>query len=133
MEETPAAGDAPEFFSFDTPEDGRRQCRVERLPLPDGRRTAFVIEDVSPGPGRSVVSVVEAVATDLCRRHGVAPADAVWVRQYRAMHGRPPYWERVTFRLAPNGHLYDPQWQLMRPRDWQDLGLPPRGDAGDGG
>ena len=111
-----------ELFPFETPEGARGTCRVERLPLADGR-TAFLVEEVGRR-GRGTPSVVEHVALALCRRHGVPPGRAVWLRRYRPLgEGEAPWWEQVTFRQFATGALYDPQWTLMKDKHWHGLGL----------
>ena len=122
-------GEAEEL-PFETPDGVRGTCRVGRLALPDGR-TAFVVEELGRR-GRGTPSVVEHLATALCRRYGVPPDQAVWVRRYRPLDDdQPPWYERVTFRLASDGFFYDPQWTLMKDKHWQDLGLPPPRGGGD--
>ena len=124
-------------------------CRLEVLPLPDGR-TAVVATERRDNPGTSITNVAEYLASRVCDRFSIDPDRLVWIEHY----GYPPppggtkppkrEYDRVTFtRLAQSpvrwsaavlrhkpdgwpGVFEDPEWRPMQEGDWRELGLEPR-------
>ena len=125
-------------------------CALELLPRPDGR-VVVIASELADNPGTSVTNAAELLATDVCRRFGIAPDRLVWIEHYE--YGRdagiPRTFDLVTFhpprpaRQAPPASaalgttmergdaaieklFANPTWHRMQAQDWEALGLPTR-------
>ena len=100
-------------------------CRVELVPLSDGR-TLAVVTEVDDNPGLSATEAWEQVVAAACRRFALDPRTVVWVEHYpepMAGHAR---FQFVTFTLPLDGSRGRPHWRAATADDWREVGLDPR-------
>lgn len=115
--------DRLELFAFKAgTSDG--VCFIERIDLPNGRTVVACVQ--APGnPGSSITNSVEDIASQVCERFEIAPAQLVWLEHYP--HVRPSHWNRVLFgNVTQDGGFEDPSWTRMDERAWRGLSLRPK-------
>jgi hypothetical protein len=113
-------------------------CRLEFIPLTDGRTLVIAIE-LLDNPGTSVTNVAEHLASHVCDEFGIDPDRLVWVEHYG--YGPDRTYDLVTFsrrekeavqwfpavlRQHPDGwpgYFEEPDWRPMRDEDWRAMGL----------
>jgi len=118
-------------------------CRLELIPLVDGR-TAVIVTEVSDNPGTSVTNAAEHLASFVCDRFRIDPDRLVWIEHYGyggrrertydlVTSSRQPIqkiqWSEAVLRYHPSGwqgYFEEPEWRAMTDDDWQALGVTPR-------
>jgi hypothetical protein len=141
-------------FEFEGLHGRKAACGFELRELPTGRAVVKVSE-LADNPGVSVTNFAEGLASIICNRFGIDPADLVWIEHYpvdpcpvcdgsgkrrdgtevcRACDGRgqrreAASYDLVTFdvkRVRDQWVLSEPNWRLMKEEDWRELRLEPR-------
>ena len=107
-------------------------CRIEVLPLADGR-TTIIATELAENTGTSITNAAEQAATEACRRFNIDPHRLVWIEHYNSesyrQRSREETYDLVSFSsINPVAAVIfdDPDWKPMTAADWENLGLPSR-------
>ncbi len=116
----------PELFAFKASNLCDGICRIERIPLRDGR-VLVICEEIDENPGLSVTNGMEELALQLCEQLRIVPADLVLIEHYRTHYADEDEWNRVEFRSRDSKTGFvAPSWRPMSQADWISLGYKPR-------
>lgn len=130
------ASTALERFEFRDFNGRTACCRLEILPLTDGR-TAIIATEVADNTGMSITNAAELAAAAACWQFDVDPNRLVWIEHYDDGSyrggGREESFDRVTFgKVTPmaDSMFTAPSWKRMKAEDWVELGLQPSTSIG---
>jgi hypothetical protein len=102
-------------------------CLVERIDLPD-RRVVIAAIQVTGNPGASISNSAEELCQQVWECLDIPAERLVWLEHYDdGVFHDPTEWTIVEFgRKPPAGPFAYPNWAIVTPAVWADLGLKPK-------
>ena len=105
-------------------------CRLELIPLPDGR-TVVIATELADNPGTSITNAAEILASFVCDQFRINPDRLVWIEHYGYGNATCPersfdlviFSRTYSVKWSGSIHFKEPRWQQMVERDWNMLGL----------